>query len=161
MVYIEIDAVWEPIVYREKFEKIQGKLETNRDKGSKAKNYDFYLTGILYCDECGRPLVGKTGHGRKQLHFYYGHVKTSRCQIQNYRALDLEEHIRREITALLDKEGDLAYFVEKLQEALSHSIKNVDSLLGTVKRQIEETEMKKRNLLDLIIAKPEASQIQR
>lgn len=160
--FLEIDAVWKPVINEELFSKVQAKLVSNKkENGWNGKNYDFYLSGILFCDECGRPLNGKTGHGRLGLHYYYGHSpsKKSHCRIQNYPALKLEALIRNEVTALIGENGDLERFVERFHQFAADGVKNVDSLLGAVKRQIEEADNKKRNLVSVIASTPEASQI--
>ncbi|MBI4403842.1 MAG: recombinase family protein [Deltaproteobacteria bacterium] len=158
--YLEIDAVWEPIIDKDTFAVVQAKLEKNKDGGRKPKNSDFYLTGVLYCDECGKPLVGKTGHGQNGLHFYYGHSQPQKCQcrVKNYPATKLEQLIRREITRLVEENGDVDAFIEKLQESLRRGTKNIDSLLGSIKRQLEEIDMRKRNIIAVISANSDAAQ---
>ncbi|MBI4404210.1 MAG: hypothetical protein HY537_08620 [Deltaproteobacteria bacterium] len=49
-------------------------------------------------------------------------------------------------------------FVEKLQDSLRRGTKNIDSLLGSIKRQLEEIDMRKRNILAVISANSDAAQ---
>ena len=59
-----------PIVSKELFNAAQAKLKESRPY---AKNYDYCLTGKLFCGECGQPMIGcagKTVDGVAQYHYY-------------------------------------------------------------------------------------------
>ncbi len=57
---IEVSGVHEPIIDENKFNRVQVKLKANK-KGSgvpKFKNNIYYLSGVLYCAECGLKYHG-------------------------------------------------------------------------------------------------------
>ncbi len=69
--YQVVKASWEVIVDETEFRTVQGILDENltreRKRLASATSRTFFLSGIFYCEECGRPLVGSSGHGREKL----------------------------------------------------------------------------------------------
>ena len=161
--YQLVPAPWEPIISEELFNAAQEKLKINRDiqRTRNERNYDFILTGILYCDECGSPLMGETGHGASEDHYYYGHSRTKglTCRVKRYSAPKLEFRVMEQLSPLLSDTDNLDGFLKRFNETLDSSMKNVESLINQTKREIEELETKKRNFLFVIGNNPEASQV--
>ena len=161
--YQIVPAPWKPIISEEQFQCVQGKLEKNREMSriKEERNYDFLLTGLLRCDECGRPLVGTTAHGAKQDHYYYSHSpsKKSSCRIPRYSAPLMEELILKEMQELLTRPEELGAFVARVQQKLDSGAKNIDSLLAQLKRESEELETRKRNLVNILSSHADASQL--
>ena len=71
-----ISAVWKPIISTEIFNQVEARLglNKNRYKPDTWKKYPFPLTELITCGECGKHFGGKSGTGRVQKHFYYGHA---------------------------------------------------------------------------------------
>ena len=67
-----VKASWHTIIPRMEFDQVQEVLDQNykqeRLRLSNAETRTFFLTGIIYCEECGRPMVGSAGHGRNKVH---------------------------------------------------------------------------------------------
>ena len=158
-----VPAPWEAIIEEDQFKCVQEKLEKNKEisRLKEKRNYDFLLTGLLHCDECGRALVGESAHGAKQDHFYYTHSpsKKSQCRVPRYQAPRLEELVRIEMRGLLTNSEHLEAFVAKIQAKLDSGSKQIDSLLAALKRETEEMETKKRNFLNILSNHADASQV--
>lgn len=91
-----IQAAWKPIVDEMTFNQVSERLTKNKNKykPDEWKNHSFALTELIQCGECGKSMGGKSGTGRKEKHFYYGHAQiknpfvkseTKSCQIKNVR----------------------------------------------------------------------------
>ena len=76
----ETKAVWEPIVKRRIFEKIQVMLKANKfRKTSHSKTrYPYLVTGIAFCEKCGDHLSGKSAWGKCKKIGYYEHRWSTR-----------------------------------------------------------------------------------
>lgn len=161
--YQIVQAKWQPIVDKTVFDRVQALLERNREgrRDKTYRNHDFILTGVLYCDECGRPLAGKTRHGATQKHFYYGHAdsKETHCRVKSYPAVRLEELVLDEIGKTIGDTRTIDDLMMKLLEMTKGDKKQFDSLLQRLKREIEEAEGRKKNLLNVISYHSEAGQM--
>ncbi len=71
----EAKAVWEPLIDRGVFDRVQKMLDANRSrkKPHTAKRFPYLLTGITFCAKCGDPLSGKSAWGRARKIPYYEH----------------------------------------------------------------------------------------
>lgn len=87
----EVPAVWEPIIDRETFNKVQALLQKNREKFHSRGNqrYLYYFSGLLRCGKCGEKLQGKSAYSTNKIrHFYYSH--TSTCSKGGINRIDAE-----------------------------------------------------------------------
>jgi site-specific DNA recombinase len=87
----EAKAVWEPIIEKRIFNKVQKILDTNksRKKPHTKTRYPYLITGITYCDKCGDPLSGKSAHGKNKKIPYYEHSwSTKRNSALNKKVFD-------------------------------------------------------------------------
>ncbi|MCB9025994.1 MAG: recombinase family protein [Bdellovibrionaceae bacterium] len=84
-------AVWEPIVERRIFNKVQKILGQNksRKKPHSNKRYPYLLTGISFCEKCGDHLSGKSAWGKAGKIGYYEHSwSTKRNSILTKKTFD-------------------------------------------------------------------------
>jgi len=72
---IEAKAVWEPLIERDLFERIQKQLKANKGrlKPDSFKTYPYLLSGFVVCGQCGGNLCGKSAHGCTSKVAYYEH----------------------------------------------------------------------------------------
>lgn len=103
-----------PIVDRELFDTVQAKLDERRPY---AKNYDYILTGKLFCGHCGSPMVGtsgKTVNGAPLYHYYSCQGKRLRhdCDKSHEIQSELEKAVA-DLTRRVVLQGD---FIEWIAE---------------------------------------------
>ena len=147
--YRIVDASWKAIVSPKTFEKVQEKLKLN--KGQKHEStYDFILSGLLVCDECGSPLFGKSSTGRNRKHFYYGHKRKTSCRVQSYNAEELEKLIKKRLFSLINHQALNWDFVNSVKEQSKESSKTAAVLLQSKKKETEKLRMENERLVDLI-----------
>jgi len=147
--YQVVDATWDAIISEEKFNLAQEKLEQNK-KVKYAVTYDFLLSGLLYCDECGKALCGQSGTGRNGKYFYYGHVGKTDCKIKRYSAEELEKIIKKNLFDLIGSKYLSEEFLEILGEVTNSRDKSKKIKKRSLSAKIEATQKELDNLLSFI-----------
>ena len=113
--YQIVKASWQAIVDEVVFHQVQKILDENqilnRARLDKSESRVFLASGFISCGECGRAMVGSTGHGAKQAHRYYTHRSIPgepvQCAIKSVRADELESAILNQLDHVLFREGYL------------------------------------------------------
>ena len=101
--YSIVDSSWVPIIDTAIFDKVQKKLDSNKVISHKA-NYDYILSGLLYCDECGSPLFGQASTGSNGKYYYYAHKKNKGCKLNRIPVDKIEDKVRKTLFSLLRTE---------------------------------------------------------
>ena len=132
----EVPAVWEPIIDRETFESV-GKILTQNchHKRTHGKNrFPYTLSGVIFCDQCGERMSGKSAHGRAGKVGYYEHTKVSRLQSGNpdrikihnphrVPSIRIEPIVWKEVKQFMTSDAfakDLLERARLMQEATNH-----------------------------------------
>lgn len=143
------------------FERVQEMMQKNKHGGrggakklNSLEGIDFWLTGHLYCGECGAPLSGTSGTSNTgQIHYYYTctNHKKHQCSKKSIRknAIErvvagvLEECINNSTLRFVIAEQVYNYYQrefasdESYEKSLIASIKDVDSKLNNIMKAIE------------------------
>lgn len=157
----EIPAVWKPIIDELTFMKVQERLQKNKNKykPEEWKVHPFPLTELIQCGECGKHMGGKSGHGRKEKHFYYGHAQLKnplaqqmapKCQVKNVRAPRLEEIVLRSLKKLLNDGDLLTKWIQIYKEKTSSDLPEVQSRQKQLDLEIQTTAKRVSNLVQRI-----------
>ncbi len=141
--YQVVKASWPAIVDRTLFDEVQKLLNDNakleRARLDKAEERIFLLSGFMNCGECGRPLMGTTGHGEKTVHRYYVHRpisgETVTCSVKSVRADEIEQEILNHLDATVWQEGYLDKIEGRIAE-MEKPLKN-EILAEQERRQAE------------------------
>ncbi len=84
--YHIVDAVWEPIVDKDKFDRVRelmGKNNVTRHNGAKRIRHTYLLNaGLLWCKTCGSQMDGCCGTGSKGVKYYYYVCKNKDCRFK-------------------------------------------------------------------------------
>jgi site-specific DNA recombinase len=107
--YHVVKASWPAILDEETFFQVQLLLDENklmeRRRLEGAERRVFLASGILRCKECGRPMVGQSAHGQKNVHRYYVHsyskADTISCSINRIGADEIENAIHNHVSKIL------------------------------------------------------------
>lgn len=156
--YFFVDAQWHALVSKEVFEDVQSLLMQNK---SKARKYihQYRLTGLLRCAECGQPLIGKSGTGKRGKYFYYGHMRKMttendrhlhRCEVENISAIQVEEAV---ISRLKELANDRLMIEELARNTVSEareSFEHQKALIASQEAEVKKLRQKVSNLLESI-----------
>jgi site-specific DNA recombinase len=103
-------AVPEPIISKDKFDRVQqiltGRMIPKRNEGHEP----YLLTGLIYCEVCGTPMVGSSkagGHSKTKIRYYtckHHTTKTGhKCPTKDVNATHLENNIKHLMNDLIDQ----------------------------------------------------------
>lgn len=155
--YQVVKAAWSGIVPEATFFAVQKvleenhKLERNRLNGSAKRN--FLLTGTSYCQECGRPLVGSTGHGKGGEIQYYVHRpiegKPVTCSVKRFRADAAESAVENHLLQVVLREGYLDGLEKDLEKNFKTTRKDKIAQRVALERKVAEADQDLTRLIKL------------
>ena len=140
------------------FEKVQQRIKKNKHAPASAKaNTPFYLTGKLFCGNCGSSMVGDSGTSRTgNTHYYYTCLERKRrhgCKKKSVRK-DMIEKLVTDITVgevltdenieymakaayeLYEKERADTSEITALQNTLCETQKVIDNIMKAIEQGI-------------------------
>ena len=141
--YRIVNAVWDPIVDEKKFFDVQALIKRNHKSRTNQiapiKHNYIFNSGLLWCEECGSEMEGRSGTGKKGVRYYYYRCKNNKCKFK-VPASDIENVVLDRI-ASISKRKDIVTAIIKstnkqLQKELPQLIeqrKLLDSELNDVK----------------------------
>jgi len=140
------------------FERAQERLEANkRFSPRNNKRYEYLLSGLVRCQQCGYALYGKPASNSKYKRLYYrcagqdGHRwKDGRvCTAHPVRVEALDDLVWEQTCKLLEQpELVLREYTRRVQKKQRQS-SEVTALLAKKKRELKQQEVEKERLLDL------------
>lgn len=124
--YQIVPASWPAIIDEATFYTVQNMLADNakgeRSRLKNAKARTFLFSGLAVCGECGRAIVGSTGHGKKNKIRYYIHRplegKPVTCSVKRYRAEEVEEALENHLLRVINQAG----YLDGIEKAVCESI---------------------------------------
>ncbi len=89
----ETSAVWEPLIDKETFDRVNRLLKKNRHhkRTHAGQRYPYTLSGLVFCEHCEGRMSGKSAHGSDRKVGYYEHLKHTRLQASVYERLPIHE----------------------------------------------------------------------
>lgn len=134
-------AVWDAIVPRDLFMKVQSLMKAN---GQTRKNninkilHNFLLRSLVGCGKCGRTLEDGSGTGKKgDIYFYYRHKHGRRrfgCSLPSLPADKLEKLVLSRLDHLAQNEQRLSNISKAANERLSKELPTWNDKLS-IRRQ--------------------------
>lgn len=167
-VYSEvIKASWEPLIDEETYQKVQEKLQANKNryKPDEWKSYPFPLTEIIICGECGKKIGGKSAtsqNGTK--HFYYEHNRKlnvdgskhlQRCRIERVKAEKIEGIVLKSLKNFSQDEKLLDHCLDIYTRGTVSELPEVKGQLLKIKRDLETYEKRNKNLIERLSDLPQ------
>lgn len=140
------------IVPQDIFDKVQVRLEKNRQTPAAAKAPDHYLlTTKLFCGECGKMMSGESGtsgtNGRIYRYYKcYGSRQKNKCRKKPVKKEWIEDIVIRQTMAvvmnsplmeritdrLLELQGEENYDLKLLDQQLKQTEKSIENMLNAI-----------------------------
>lgn len=151
------------IIDRDLFDEAQKMLQKNKKFGSQnARGLDennqprFWLTGKLYCGECGDSMQGTSGRSKSGAKYYYYSCNDQHkgkrgngCKKKPVRKEQLEEFICSQLSLFLDDTENLASLAVDLAD---YYTKEYDiSYLDSLKADLKTTETQLNNVVNAVL----------
>lgn len=146
------------IVSEEDFEKAKAQLQENKKLSPRNnKRYEYLLSGLLHCKECGYSIYGKPASNSKYKRLYYrcmgqdGHRwPTGRvCSSHPVRVEVLDELVWQQVQTLIEQPEIVVKEYTRRMDAKKKEDSNYETLLSKKKKEIRMQEQQKERLLDL------------
>lgn len=157
--YQVVKAAWPGIVDEATFFAVQKMIDENhlREKSrlETATRRVFLFSGFSVCLECGRALIGQTGHGRRTPVRYYTHAAKAdhpvTCAIKRFRADENEEAVVQYLHHVLKQEGYFDGIEKTLSEIQDIDYERVVAHKRAVERSLGECDADIKNLIKIQI----------
>lgn len=151
------------IVSKEIFERVQARLEKNKQAPAMAKASDKYLlTTKLFCGKCGRMMAGESGKSHTGKRYYYykcGNAKKKNgCNkravkkdwienfvVQQTLSMVMDDVLmERLVDRLLELQGEESFDLRLLQKQLQETEKGIENMLNAIQAGIITASTKER-----------------
>lgn len=144
------------LISDELFEEVQKRFERNKHKAKTPVVEEdaprYWLTGKLFCGECGTTMHGLSGTSKTgKIHYYYAckNHRKHKCNLQNVQKVNLEAHVIWVLRDFLKDTENLA----SLAVDISNYYKQLHSDNGYIaglEAELKETEKGINNLVKVI-----------
>lgn len=136
------------LVERELFDEVQQVLaERSEDHVKRATNStDYLLSGLLFCDKCGKRFVGTAATGRSARYAYYTCFTRQRygmktCDAERLPAEELEEAILRAMNDTYSRTDLVQKAVDRLIATAASERPRYEDELAVLDAEIHKTEV--------------------
>lgn len=142
-----------PIISEEIFEKCQKRLSSNKHKAASFKKVEerYYLTGKIFCGECGTSMSGISGTSKtKDNYRYYQCMKSKKktCKKKIVQKALIEDKVFDSIMLLLKNKN----LVKKISERCYSMQSAESSQVPILKKQLKAVEKEIDNVMNAIKA---------
>jgi len=151
------------IVNIELFDKVQDLMAKNKHGGRGAarklkcnllEGVDFWLTGKLFCGECGASLSGMSGTSSNngQTYYYYtcNNHKKHLCNMKNVRKNDIERIVAHILEECINDPSMRHIIADRVYDYYMREFGSDDSYEKTILANIKDVELKLNNILKAI-----------
>lgn len=150
------------LVDDETFEEVQRRMTINKRRVARTKTQlsalgddapDYWLTGRMYCRECGASMQGVSGTsktGKKHHYYYCSNQRKKKCSTRPVRKTQIEEKVTRIIEDFLDDTEMLASLAVDLAAYYKESHARGDEKLRALEARRKEVEIKLGNFAKAI-----------
>ena len=108
---IETDFAIPAVVSPELWRQAQDKMKKNKHQSSQKETENaprYWLTGKLYCGECGEPMSGEYAVSKTKRRYYYYRCTTKDCDMKRISKSKIEEAVTTILKSILCDDGNRA-----------------------------------------------------
>ena len=156
--YRLVEAVWEPIIDLDLFERAQDLLAENRKRTANTiapKDHEYVLQGIVRCGACGATLEGASS--KKQSYHYYRHprgTRTPECTKASWRAEVVEEAVLGRLSRLAEDNELLEQVVQKANDRIEDAAPDKARELAAARKHVAALKAAHEGLVERLMAAP-------
>jgi prefoldin subunit 5 len=149
--YRIVDAVWEPIVPKETFDGAQKLLRTNgatKHNVTKQIKHSYLLnSGLLWCENCGSEMEGRSGTSHRGSRYYYYACKNRDCRFR-LPADEIERVVLNRIKTLSTSKDILGRIVDSTNRRLLKELPQLREKKKVLQGELSEINTYANDLLD-------------
>jgi hypothetical protein len=147
-----IPGAFPAVVTQDLFDRAQKRLEKNRRAPATAKaKTEYLLTTKLHCGKCGSYMLGESGTGKSQKKYnYYKCFSNKRKRGCNQKRAVKKDWVERLVVQDTIDHVLQDEVIEQLAKTLVDIQEKEDTTLPLLRRDLEETEQRLKNIADAI-----------
>jgi site-specific DNA recombinase len=150
----EAEGIHQPIVEKDIFEFVQGKLSANRTWTKRYESPNNFL-GIVYCGLCKSPMhIHYPGNENKRRYKYYvcsQRLGYKTCDQEYIRADILEKSIIEELKNLSTHKNKIRVFLEKYKNSSIKRLEELEDKRTEISRKLKDIETERENLYNWVL----------
>ena len=156
--YRLVEAVWDPIIDLDTFERARDLLAENRKRTANTiapKDHEYVLQGIVRCGTCGATLEGASS--KKQSYHYYRHprgTRTPECTQASWRAEVVEEAVLGRLSRLAEDNELLEAVVQKANDRIEDAAPDKARELSASRKHVTALKAEHEGLVERLMAAP-------
>jgi site-specific DNA recombinase len=142
----------EPLVDPELFDRVQGILAA-RHRGTRARKWDHYLKGLLWCARCSRRLILEPARSHTgRVHFYWRCTGRQHhtCDLPRIPLADIEAAVEAHYATISISPAEQATIRQRLTDALSRRQSTTKALRQRVKTELTRLDRLEDQCLELL-----------
>lgn len=149
---IKIPDAFPAIITKEVFERVQTKRRHNQShSGLYNAKSEYFLTGKVFCGQCGKAMVGHRNVIKGKLHEYYGCFrKHEGCSQRSIRKGNLESKVIEQVQKLIMSPEAKGEIIRAMNEEYQKQLQNANSVMNAKKQIKAGLETKLENLYRLV-----------
>ena len=144
--YQIVKASWPAIIGEADWSQVQEMLDhagsAARARLATKTRREYPLTSVFTCAECGRAIMGASGHGRKSVHRYYVHRKLKgqkiACSMNWIPADDIEPKVFAVLDRILEQDGYLDTLEDRFRSNVNTQRADLEREKSTIEASVSE-----------------------
>lgn len=135
------------ILDKETFFKVQDKIGYIKKNCIRASD-QYLLAGKVFCSECGKKMVGRSGTSQNGTLYYYYTCNTKKCKTKNIRSDILERAVFKKTNEILSNKKTVANIAKQAISLQKDTGTDIELL--SIKNRIADTSKKIQNCIKAI-----------
>ena len=153
--YKIVDAIWEPIVDKDKFDKVRKLLKENlqhKYNGAKPTKHFYLLNGgVLHCHKCGSAMEGTSAYGNDgKAKYYYYHCSNRDCRFK-LPETEIENALRDSIRTVAKDDSILNKIVTKTNARLKKELPHLSDQKQRLNKELKSLNGKAGHIMEKYI----------
>ncbi len=160
--YKIVDAVWEPIIDKEKFYKAQRLLKENcqhKYNGAKPTKHFYLLNGgVLHCHKCGSAMEGRSCYGNRGKKLYYYYCCTNKNCKFKLPETEIENVIKEAMRVIAARDNILDKIVDITNARLKQELPRLSEQRQRLHKELESLNGKASYIMEKYIGVKEGEE---
>ncbi len=161
-----VKAAWKPLIDERLFKQVHERLQANKNKykPSEWKRYEYPMTELVVCGECGKKLGGQSATSRNgEKHYYYGHARqlhsdgithAKRCRLERVKVARIENLAIDSLKKLASDEELLTRWLDIYAKQSHAGLPELSNRVKQLEREIRTLSTRNQNLIERLSELP-------
>lgn len=161
-----VKAAWKPLIEDRLFEQVQARLQANKNKykPSEWKRYEYPMTELVVCGECGKKLGGQSATSRNgEKHYYYAHARqlhsdgimhAKRCRLERVKVTRIENLVIDSLKKLSTDDALLDHWFKIYAERTHADLPGLTGRVKNLEKELAALTNRNQNLVERLSELP-------